>query len=423
VNGSVGVVGLGYVGLPLAVALANHHNVVAFDTNTRRIAQLQKGFDSTKQICSSGISAIGCVTSDERCLSVCDVIIVTVPTPIDDAKNPDMGFVVGACELIGRVMKTGAVIVFESTVYPGATEEICVPVLETQSKKRCGTDFFLGYSPERINPGDDTHTLGTVVKIVAGQNQMVLDRLVEVYGPICGAGLHIAPSIRVAEAAKVIENAQRDLNIAFMNELAQIFDRLDISTADVLAAAGTKWNFLPFVPGLVGGHCIGVDPYYLTHKAHQVGYHPDVILAGRRVNDSMGPFVATKCIKMLVQAGHSPVGARVAVLGLTFKENVPDLRNSRVPELVKELQSFGVKVMVHDPVVSCDGAEEEYGLALTAWGDLSNLDAVVYAVPHDWYKKRICVLLQSLDAGTVLVDVKRALPDDQRLRSLNYWSL
>jgi UDP-N-acetyl-D-glucosamine/UDP-N-acetyl-D-galactosamine dehydrogenase len=420
---TIGVVGLGYVGLPLAVALANHHHVVAFDVNERRVRQLQQGIDSTRQIGSPGIREIATLSTDESSLSICDVIIVTVPTPIDDAKNPDLRFVVAACETIARVMKPGAIIVFESTVYPGATEEVCIPVLEKRSNMFCGTDFFVGYSPERINPGDETHTLSTVIKIVAGQNQAVLDKLIEVYGPICEAGLHLAPSIRVAEAAKVIENAQRDLNIAFMNELAQIFDRLGISTAEVLAAAGTKWNFLPFVPGLVGGHCIGVDPYYLTHKANQVGYHPDVILAGRRVNDSMGSFVASKCIKLMIQAGRSPVGARVAVLGLTFKENVPDLRNSRVPELVLELKSFGVEVLVHDPVVSCDGAEDEYGIQLSSWGDLTNLDGVVYAVPHNWYRGRICDLVDSLAPGTVLADVKRAFSEHRKHTDLNYWSL
>ncbi len=406
----VGVVGLGYVGLPLAVALADHFPVLGFDIDDRRVAELAAGHDRTGEVESALLRSSSLnVSMEPSDLRRCTFIIVTVPTPVDRHRAPDFGPLRAASNLIGGALTEGAVVVYESTVYPGATEEICVPILEKVSGLRAGSEFFVGYSPERINPGDKVHTIDTVVKVISAQDPTTLARLRKVYGSICAGGLHVAPTIQVAEAAKVIENTQRDLNIALMNELALIFDRLGISTRDVLDAARTKWNFLPFVPGLVGGHCIGVDPYYLTHKAESVGYHPDVILAGRRVNDGMGAFIAAKATKMLAAKGVAISNARVLVLGLTFKEDVPDLRNSRVPDIVDELRQFGASPEVVDPLGSPVDAAHEYGIVLGSEPQGDGYDAVILAVAHRELVGDLAKLGRLVRPGGVLIDVKSAL--------------
>ncbi len=406
----VGIVGLGYVGLPLAVALADHFPVVGFDIDSGRIDELVAGHDRTGEVDADRLRSSSLrVSIQPSDLGACTFIIVTVPTPVNRHRSPDFGPLRSASELIGGALGAGTVVVYESTVYPGATEEICVPILENVSGLRAGIDFFVGYSPERINPGDKVHTIDKVVKIISAQDPATLARLRTVYGSICAGGLHEAPTIQVAEAAKVIENTQRDLNIALMNELALIFDRLGISTRDVLEAAGTKWNFLPFVPGLVGGHCIGVDPYYLTHKAESVGYHPDVILAGRRVNDGMGAFIAAKATKMLAATGMAISNARVLVLGLTFKEDVPDLRNSRVPDIVDELKQFGAEPEVVDPLGSAPEAAQEYGIALAAEPAGVDYDLVILAVAHRELIEDRAKLSRLVRTGGVLIDVKSAL--------------
>ncbi len=406
----MGIVGLGYVGLPLAVALAAHFPVVGFDIDGRRIAELEDGHDRTGEVSSARLrsSALN-ISMEPADLRNCTFIIVTVPTPVNRHRAPDFGPLQSASKLIGGALASGAVVVYESTVYPGATEEICVPILEEVSGLRAGTGFFVGYSPERINPGDRVHTIDTVVKVISAQDPATLARLRRVYGSICRGGLHEAPTIQVAEAAKVIENTQRDLNIALMNELALIFDRLGISTRDVLEAARTKWNFLPFVPGLVGGHCIGVDPYYLTHKAESVGYHPDVILAGRRVNDGMGAFIAAKATKMLAAKGVAISTARVLVLGLTFKEDVPDLRHSRVPDIVDELRQFGASPEVVDPLGSSAEAAHEYEITLDSQPQGEAYDAVILAVAHRELIGDLAKLKRLVRPGGVLIDVKSAL--------------
>lgn len=384
---TVAVVGLGYVGLPLAIALARHFSVIGFDISEARVKLLNEGKDTTREVDDEAMRATNATFStDPSEMAEADVIIVAVPTPVDDHKTPDLTPVIRACRTVGKVLKPGRVVVFESTVYPGVTEDECVPILEKESGLVFGRDFSVGYSPERINPGDKVHTLETVMKIVAGSDDATRDLLADIYGAVVKAGIHKAPSIKVAEAAKVIENTQRDLNIALMNELSMIFHNLGIDTVDVLEAAGTKWNFLPFRPGLVGGHCIGVDPYYLTYKAEETGYQPQVILAGRRINDSMGGHVARVAVKLMIQAGRHIKDARVAVLGLTFKENVPDLRNSKVIDIITELEDFGVNVLVHDPFANAAEAKAEYGVNLAAFDDLANLDAVILAVGHDAYK-------------------------------------
>jgi UDP-N-acetyl-D-galactosamine dehydrogenase len=364
-------------------------------------------------------------TDDGARLAEADVIIVAVPTPVDEAHQPDFTPLVGASETAGKYMKRGATVVFESTVYPGATEEVCVPVIEKHSGMKWGTDFQVGYSPERINPGDKEHTFTKILKVVSGDTPETLEKVAAMYASVVTAGVHKASSIKVAEAAKVIENSQRDINIAFMNELAIIFDRLGIDTSEVLAAAGTKWNFLPFRPGLVGGHCIGVDPYYLTHKAETTGYHPEVILSGRRINDGMGKFIAEKTVKLMISAGSSIRGAKVNLLGLTFKEDCPDLRNSRVIDIIRELQSYGIEVHVHDPAADGGEAMHEYGVALTPWEELPVADAVVVAVAHKEYRK-----LGTEDFGRLVrpaggvVDVKTVL-DPAKVRAAGYafWRL
>ena len=381
---TVGVVGLGYVGLPLAVEFGKKYDTIGYDLSAEKIESYKRFIDPTGEVDSADLRASKKlqVTNDPSQLKRCDFIIVAVPTPVDQAHQPDFTPLIGASETAGTHMKRGAIVVYESTVYPGATEEVCVPLLEKKSGMKWKKDFHVGYSPERINPGDKEHTLTRIVKVVSGDDPATADAVANLYASVVTAGVHRASSIQVAEAAKVIENTQRDLNIALMNELALIFHKIGIDTNEVLEAAGTKWNFLPFRPGLVGGHCIGVDPYYLTHKAEMLGYHPEVILAGRRINDSMGRFVAEQTIKQMIAAGCSLKGARLILLGLTFKENVPDLRNSRVIDIVNELKAYGMEIYVHDPMCSPEEARHEYGLELHAWDDLPVADAIVAAVPH-----------------------------------------
>ena len=422
----IAVVGLGYVGLPVAVGMARAHGgVVGFDIDAGRIAALRQEVDTTGEFRPEELAGLDLHYSDDAAdLAGRTVFLVTVPTPIDHDRQPDLTALRRACASIGPVLRPGGLVVFESTVYPGLTEELCGPLLAAASGLRQGQDFQLGYSPERINPGDRAHRLETIAKVVAAESPDALERVAALYGPVAAAGLHRAPSIRVAEAAKVIENTQRDLNIALMNELALICDRLGIRTHDVLAAAATKWNFLPFTPGLVGGHCIGVDPYYLTAKAERLGYHPEVILAGRRINDGMGGFVAQKLVKLLI-AKEVPVRrARVGVLGLTFKENVPDLRNSRVPDILKELASFGIAAMLHDPLADAGAAQHEYGLELAPLALLRELDALVLAVPHRAYLELgEPGLAAMLGPRGILSDVRSALDPARLPATLTYWSL
>jgi UDP-N-acetyl-D-glucosamine/UDP-N-acetyl-D-galactosamine dehydrogenase len=405
----IAVIGLGYVGLPVAVAFgrAGAH-VIGFDIDPERVRELHAGRDRTREVAPADLRHPSVTfTADPGELKRADFFIVTVPTPIDDARRPDLAALRQASQTVGKAMRKGAIVVYESTVYPGATEEDCVPVLEEASGLKAGRGFTVGYSPERINPGDAEHRFETIKKVVAGQDAETLDVIAAVYGSVVKAGIHRAPSIKVAEAAKVIENTQRDLNIALMNELAIIFDRLGINTMEVLRAAGTKWNFLPFRPGLVGGHCIGVDPYYLTHKAEMVGYHPEVILAGRRINDGMGKFVAEQTIKHLVRNGWQVKDAPVVVLGLTFKEDCADLRNSRVIDVIRELQSYGAEVVVHDPVAVPPEALHEYGVELVPWGRLPKAAAIVAAVAHRAFKARPAAdYLERLLPNAVIADVK-----------------
>jgi UDP-N-acetyl-D-glucosamine/UDP-N-acetyl-D-galactosamine dehydrogenase len=420
------VVGLGYVGLPVALALARHFApVIGFDVAERRIAALRGGEDWTGEVTPGEIADAKLrFTSDAKDLAAASFFIVTVPTPIDADRRPDLAPLESACRLIGPALRPGAVVVFESTVYPGLTREVCGPLLARASGLRQGIDFKLGYSPERINPGDRQHRLETITKIVAGEDAETLERVAAVYGELVTAGLHRASSIEVAEAAKVIENTQRDLNIALMNELAIIFDRLGIPTMEVLKAAGTKWNFLPFTPGLVGGHCIGVDPYYLTAKAEAVGYHPQVILAGRRINDGMGAYIAQRLVKMLIAAGHRVKSTRIGILGLAFKEDVPDLRNSRVPDIVAELRAFGIEAMVHDPLADAEEARHEYGLELCAMADLRDLDGLILAVPHrEFSSDGFAAPLAALAPGGALIDVKSAVDRTLVPAGIAYWSL
>lgn len=423
----VSVIGLGYVGLPVAAAFGRAGvPVVAFDISERRVAELRAGVDSTREIDAADLAAAGLrFTTDPADLAAADFHIVTVPTPIDDARRPDLRPLLAATRSIGRVLKKGDVVVYESTVYPGATEAECVPVLEAESGLKLGRDFGVGYSPERINPGDRERRFETIVKVVSGSDPQTLETVAQVYGGVVRAGVHRAASLAVAEAAKVIENTQRDLNIALMNELAMIFRRLGIDTRDVLAAAGTKWNFLPFTPGLVGGHCIGVDPYYLTHRAEQAGYHPEVILAGRRVNDSMGAFIGRETVKALLRGGASAAAARVTVLGLSFKENVPDLRNTRVVDVVREIESFGVTVHVHDPLCDPGDALAEYGLTLTPLDDLPPADAVILAAAHRDYVAAGWDLPRRLLRGGrgLAVDVRGALDRAATPEGVTLWRL
>ena len=421
----IAVVGLGYVGLPLAVAFARQYDVVAFDINRGRVDALKQGVDSTNEVVAEDLrnDRLG-LTADPTDQNGCKIFIVTVPTPIDEANRPDFSAMLWACELVGPAVSSGAIVVFESTVYPGATEEICAPALEKASGLRCGDDFKLGYSPERINPGDKEHPLEKIVKVVAGQDKETLDRLVDLYGSIIPAGIHPAPSIKVAEAAKVIENTQRDVNIALMNEISKICDLVGIRTSDVLAAAGTKWNFLKFHPGLVGGHCIGVDPYYLTAKAEQVGYHPEVILSGRRVNDSMGAYVAQRVVKLLAANNLPILTARVGILGFTFKENVPDIRNSKVVDIHSELLEFGVRPLVHDPMADPEEVSRTYRVDLTPLNQFNDLAVLILAVPHQEYGDILNGRVSEM-VGTngIVVDVKSALNPSSLRSDIRYWSL
>ena len=422
----IAIIGLGYVGLPVALAFARKFpHTVGFDINCTRIEELKKGHDRNNETASSTLLDTGLAFScDPNDLATTTMFVVAVPTPVDANNVPDLTPLVKASEFVGKHIKPGAIVCYESTVYPGATEEVCGPILEKVSGLERGVDFKLAYSPERINPGDTVHTLETVVKVVSGEDMETLERVAAMYGGIVPAGVHKATSIKVAEAAKVIENTQRDLNIALMNELAVIFDRLGIRTIDVLEAAGTKWNFLPFRPGLVGGHCIGVDPYYLTAKAQQVGYQPEVILAGRRINNNVAPFLATKMTKMLIENDIPVKRARVGILGLTFKEDVNDLRNSKVPDIMKELASFGIDAVIHDPHADAAEAMHEYGIKLTKWEDIRNLDGLIVAVGHKTYKdmgqEKVLSLVRH---GGVVVDAKSMLQPSMMERGIRYWSL
>jgi UDP-N-acetyl-D-galactosamine dehydrogenase len=424
---TLAVVGLGYVGLPVAIAFGKKHRTIGFDLSTRKVEAYRRGIDPTGEVSSADFEAARGleVTTDPVALRKADFIVVAVPTPIDEAHNPDFGPLVGASTTIGQNLKRGATIVYESTVYPGATEEVCIPILERESGLTWKRDFFVGYSPERINPGDREHTLARIVKVVSGDTTETLERVAAVYSSVVAAGVYRASSIKVAEAAKVIENTQRDLNIALMNELALIFHKIGIDTQEVLHAAGTKWNFLPFRPGLVGGHCIGVDPYYLTHKADKLGYHPQVILAGRRINDGMGKYVAEQTVKQMIQAGSPVKGAQVIVLGITFKENCPDLRNSRVIDVIREFESYGVTVHVHDPVASHDESVREYGIELEPWEALPRADALVAAVAHQVFlERRLDDFVAKLAPGGLFVDVKcQADAAALRARGINVWRL
>ncbi len=421
---TVAVVGLGYVGLPLAIAFGEKFVTIGFDIKQEAIAKYRQGLDPNEEVDGAGFARARLLTftSDPAKLKEADFIVVAVPTPIDVARQPDLAPVIGASTTVGRNLKPGAVVIFESTVYPGVTEEVCVPLLERESGLKWKRDFHVCYSPERINPGDKEHTLTRIVKVVSGDDAATREQVAALYGAVVEAGVYPAATIKEAEAAKVIENTQRDLNIALMNELAVIFDRLGIDTLNVLKAAGSKWNFLPFRPGLVGGHCIGVDPYYLTHKAETVGYHPQVILAGRRINDSMGKFVAEKTVKMLMQA-EGP--KRVGILGLTFKENCPDLRNSKVIDIIEELGAYGLTVMVHDPRVDPADARRIYGLTLCPWQELRDLGALILAVPHrEILARSVSELVATLSPQGCLIDVKSVLPREEvEAAGVNFWRL
>jgi UDP-N-acetyl-D-galactosamine dehydrogenase len=409
----IAVVGLGYVGLPLAAAFGEKRDVVGFDINEKRIAELKDGVDFTREVSREELAASKGLSFADSLDGIrdCQIYIVTVPTPIDEFKSPDLTPLVKASESVGSVLKRGDIVIYESTVYPGATEEVCVPILEKISGLVFNQDFHAGYSPERINPGDKEHRVTTIKKVTSGSTPAIADEVDALYAGIITAGTHKASSIKVAEAAKVIENTQRDLNIALMNELSMIFSKLKIDTHEVIAAASTKWNFLPFKPGLVGGHCIGVDPYYLTHKAQAIGYHPEIILAGRRVNDNMGPYAASELVKAMIKAGHTIANARVLIMGFTFKENCPDLRNTRVIDVVKELSEFGCQVDVTDCWANNEEAEHEYGITLHQNPGKNQYDAVLLAVPHREYMERSSGDLRDyMKDNGVLFDLKGVLP-------------
>lgn len=423
----IAVIGLGYVGFPLAIELAKKYDVVGFDTNTEKINTYKKGIDVTDEVgddATKNTSAL--LTDNEKEIQECKFIIVSVPTPINSDKTPNLTPIIEASKTVARNLSEGSIVVYESTVYPGTTEEICIPILEEHSGLKFNKDFKAGYSPERVNPGDKINTLTKITKIVSGSDKGSLEIIFNVYNSIIEAGIHQAPTIKVAEAAKVIENAQRDINIAFMNELAMVFNKMDINTNDVLEAAGTKWNFLKFQPGLVGGHCIGVDPYYFTYKAEQLGYHSQIILAGRKINDEMGKHVATNVIKQIIRSGQIVKGARVAILGITFKENVSDVRNTKVIDIIDELKDFGVDVLVHDPVANRQEVKNEYNLDLVEKEELNNLNTVVLAVPHrefiDYYTPDYITSLYSNEK--VLVDIKGVFNKEEfEASGYNYWSL
>ena len=426
----VAVVGLGYVGLSLAVEFGKQYKTIGFDLSEAKITSYQKHCDPTGEVSTADLQAAmrpdGLeVTTDPCRLASADFLIVAVPTPVDEAHTPDFSPLVGASTTVGKYMKAGATVVYESTVYPGATEEVCIPILEKESGLKWKQAFHVGYSPERVNPGDKERTITKIVKVVSGDNAATLQAVGDLYASVITVGVHRASSIKVAEAAKVIENTQRDLNIALMNELAIIFDKIGIDTLEVLKAAGTKWNFLPFRPGLVGGHCIGVDPYYLTYKSEMLGYHPQVILAGRRINDGMAAYIAQQTVKKMISAGYSIKGSKVNVLGLTFKENCPDLRNSKVADVIHELREYGCEVYVHDPIAESSEAEHEYGITLTPWDQLPKADAIVAAVSHHKYLDMpVDDILKVAKPNAVFIDVKSAYKqEDIKNKGFTLWRL
>ncbi|BAH17382.1 nucleotide sugar dehydrogenase [Macrococcoides caseolyticum] len=423
-NRKIAVVGLGYVGLPVAAAFGKLHEVIGFDINESRIQELKDGYDRTNEVKSEDLAATKInFTSNKSDLAKADFIIVAVPTPINKNNQPDLTPLIKASETVGSAMEKGTIVVYESTVYPGATREDCVPVLEQFSGLKCGEDFFVGYSPERINPGDKVHTFETITKVVSGQTPEVLEIVADVYGSVVKAGVHKAPTIEVAEAAKVIENTQRDINIALMNELALIFDKAGINTKDVLEAAGTKWNFLKFTPGLVGGHCIGVDPYYLTHKAQELGHHPEVILSGRRINDGMSKYIASKIVKEMLSKGLTVNKSNVNVLGLTFKENCPDLRNTKVIDIIRELEEYGITVNVHDAKADKEEAKKFYNIELKEVNELPETDLVLFAVSHNEYIQNKEEFLKKLSNNGIVFDIKGIINKEDTSNNQTIWSL
>ena len=423
-NRKIAVVGLGYVGLPVAVSFGKKSEVIAFDINEYRIKELKEGFDKTHEVNEKELTSSNLIfTSDKRDLSSADFIIVAVPTPINKNNQPDLTPLIKASETVGSTLTEGTIVVFESTVYPGATEEECVPILEKFSGLKCGEDFFVGYSPERINPGDKKRTFETIVKVVSGQTKEVLDIVGNVYESVIKAGVHKASSIKVAEAAKVIENTQRDVNIALMNELAIIFDKLNIDTNEVLKAAGTKWNFLNFSPGLVGGHCIGVDPYYLTYKAQEIGHHPEVILAGRRINDNMSKHIALSVIKEMMKKNIELPGAKINLLGLTFKENLPDLRNTKIIDVINELEELGLNVAVNDVEADKKEAKDFYNVSLIERKDMETTDILIFAVAHEEYKKNKTDYLKLLSENGIVVDIKGIIDTSDLRFNQTIWRL
>jgi UDP-N-acetyl-D-galactosamine dehydrogenase len=424
-SSKIAVIGLGYVGLPVAVAFAKKFpGTIGFDVNKKKVLELQDGFDATGEVDSTELKNSKLVITDStEQLKACNFFVVAVPTPVNKQNRPDLTCLERASETVGKVIQKGSYVVYESTVYPGVTEDICGPIIEKVSGLKRGVDFKLGYSPERINPGDKLHTLEKIIKVVSGEDQESLEVIANTYAAIIDAGVFKATSIKVAEAAKVIENTQRDLNIALMNELALIFDRMGIATTDVLAAAGTKWNFLKFFPGLVGGHCIGVDPYYLTSKAEELGYQPQVILSGRRINDGMGSFVAQKLIKMLVHKGEILKNAKIAIYGITFKEDVPDIRNSRVPDIINELKDYGITPLVYDPCADKEETLHEYGLELCEHSELANLDAAIIAVSHKTFINDLNQIVNNIKKDGIVIDVKSICQPDKLRSDLGYWRL
>ncbi|WP_271402369.1 nucleotide sugar dehydrogenase [Salinicoccus roseus] len=423
-NRKIGVVGLGYVGLPVAVAFGRLGHTIGFDINEERVRQLRDGYDRTEEVDAAGLAGTNVTfTSDKEALRDVDFIIVSVPTPINASNQPDLAPLIGASRTVGSVLHEGAIVVYESTVYPGATEEECVPILEASSGLECGRDFFVGYSPERINPGDHEHRFETITKVVSGQTREVLDIIAEVYSTVVTAGVYKAESIQVAEAAKVIENIQRDVNIALMNELAVIFNKIGISTREVLEAAGTKWNFLKFSPGLVGGHCIGVDPYYLTYKAQAVGHHPEVILSGRRINDNICKHIISSMVKTMLCKGLMVQGATINILGLTFKENTPDLRNTKVVNLIRELHEFGFTVAVNDPVADPAEAKQFYGIDLVERDALEKTNVMMFAVCHDAYRNDKGKYLEYLSDDGLVIDIKGIIEETDLSGDQSIWRL
>ncbi|WP_419741909.1 nucleotide sugar dehydrogenase [Paraclostridium dentum] len=432
---NISVIGLGYVGMPLAIAFAKKINVIGFDVNKEKIELYKQGIDVTNEVGNKALKeTTALMTSDETKLKEAKFHIIAVPTPINDDKTPDLRPIIGASRVLGRNLTKGSIVVYESTVYPGVTEEVCIPILEEESNLKCGVDFKVGYSPERINPGDKLHRLENITKVVSGMDEESLENIASIYELIIDAGVHRAESIKVAEAAKVIENSQRDINIAFVNELSMIFNKMEIDTKAVLEASGTKWNFLKFYPGLVGGHCIGVDPYYLTHKAEQIGYHSQVILSGRRINDGMGKYVGESTVKNLIKANKQVKGARVAILGMTFKEDCPDVRNSKVIDIINELKEYGINVFVADPIADENDVKREYGIELTKFENIKNMDAVIVAVGHKEYMKLTLESIKKLyeekpvslnsEDKLVLVDVKGIFDKKEaQLKNYLYWRL